>query len=313
MVSWSEDKQQALVTALETTLGDRCVLLDEPLSKHTTFKIGGPADVFVIPRTIEDLARIHRVCEDTYTPMRILGNGSDLLVSDQGVRGVTVLVLDNLSAISVEGDLIRAQAGATNQAVAQAALEAGLTGFEFAAGIPGTVGGAAIMNAGAYGGEFKDVCIELTCIDPEGDFVTVTREAAEWSYRHSMMSDEGYVVAEVVLQLSAGKRSDIRSAMDDLQARREEKQPLDMPSAGSTFKRPEGFYAGRLIQDAGLQGASVGGAQVSIKHAGFVVNMGSATASDVLDLIKHVQAVVNDKFGVFLEPEVRMWGFEELS
>ena len=311
MVSWSEDKQQALVLALENVLGSDNVMLDEPMSKHTTFKIGGPADVYVTPQNIEDLARIHRVCEDTYTPMRILGKGSDLLVADAGVRGVVVQVLDNLSEIAVKGNIIRAQAGATNRAVAQAALEAGLSGFEFASGIPGTIGGAAIMNAGAYVGEFRDVCVELTCIDPEGDFVTVSREDAEWSYRHSMMAAEGYVVAEAVLELVPGDPAKIKELMDDLQSRREEKQPLDMPSAGSTFKRPEGFFAGKLIQDSGLQGACVGGAQVSTKHAGFVVNAGGATAADVLGLIRHVQDVVQEMHDVLLEPEVCMWGFEE--
>lgn len=311
MVSWSEDKQQALVPALESVLGKENVLLGEPMREHTTFKIGGPADVYVIPRSIEDLARIHRVCSDTLTPMRIVGNGSDLLIADSGVRGVVVQVLDNLSEITIEGNVVRVQAGATNQQVAQAALEAGLSGFEFAAGIPGTIGGAAIMNAGAYGGEFRDVCIELTCVDSEGDFVTVSRDAADWSYRHSMMSDEGYVVAEAVLELSPADPAGIKATMDDLQARREEKQPLEMPSAGSTFKRPEGYFAGKLIQDSDLMGASVGGAQVSTKHAGFVVNAGDATAADVLGLIRHVQETVKDRFGVDLEPEVRMWGFDE--
>lgn len=311
MVSWSEDKQQALVPALESVLGKENVLLGEPMREHTTFKIGGPADVYVIPRSIEDLARIHRVCSDTLTPMRIVGNGSDLLIADSGVRGVVVQVLDNLSEITIEGNVVRVQAGATNREVAQAALEAGLSGFEFAAGIPGTIGGAAIMNAGAYGGEFRDVCIELTCVDSEGDFVTVSRDAADWSYRHSMMSDEGYVVAEAVLELTPADPAGIKATMDDLQARREEKQPLEMPSAGSTFKRPEGYFAGKLIQDSDLMGVSVGGARVSTKHAGFVVNAGDATAADVLGLIRHVQETVKDRFGVDLEPEVRMWGFDE--
>ena len=311
MVSWTDSKQQALLPALESTLGKENVLLNEPLSRHTTFEIGGPADVYVVPRTIEDLARIARVCEDTLTPLYILGNGSDLLVCDEGVRGVVVQVLENLSAITRQGNVLRVQAGATNHAVAQAALEAGLSGFEFASGIPGTVGGAAIMNAGAYGAEFKDVCIELTCIDHEGDFVTVPAEDAQWSYRHSMMSEASYIVAEVVLNLQPGNKEEILATMQDLQARREEKQPLDMPSAGSTFKRPEGYFAGKLIQDSGLQGAKIGAAQVSTKHAGFVVNTGGATAADVLGLIRKVQEEVQQRFGVALEPEVRMWGFED--
>jgi len=310
MVTWNESKQSALITALQKAIGAENVLIGEPMSQHTTFEIGGPADVFVVPRTLEGLARVHRVCEDTLTPMRVVGCGSDLLVSDDGLRGVVVQVCDNLSEIVVEGTTMRVQAGATNRAVAEAAMEAGLTGYEFASGIPGTVGGAAIMNAGAYDGEFKDVCLGLVCIDPEGDFVSVPAEEAEWSYRHSMMSDAGFIVAEALLQLKPGNKEDIKARMDDLQARREEKQPLELPSAGSTFKRPEGFFAGKLIQDSGMQGYTVGGAQVSTKHAGFVVNIGSATAADVRQLISDVQAKVKEQFGVELEPEVRMWGFE---
>ena len=311
MVTWNMGKQEALVTALNNTVGAENVLLGEPMSEHTTFRIGGPADVYVIPRSIEDLARVHRVCEDTYTPMRVIGCGSDLLVADSGLRGVVVQVGENLSEIDISGSTMRVQAGATNERVAQAALEAGLAGYEFACGIPGSIGGAAIMNAGAYGGEFKDVCVELTCIDPEGDFVTVAREDADWGYRHSMMSDAGYVVAEAVLELQPGDREQIQATMEDLQARRAEKQPLEMPSAGSTFKRPEGYFAGKLIQDSGMQGAIVGGAQVSPKHAGFVVNTGGATAEDVCTLIARVQEEVQRQFGVALEPEVRMWGFHD--
>lgn len=309
MVTWNESKQNALVTALESAVGAEGVLLDEPMSKHTTFEIGGPADVYVVPATLEDLARVRRICADTFTPMRVIGCGSDLLVADGGLRGVVVQVRDNLAAITVEGTVVRAQAGATNLDVAQAAQRAGLAGYEFACGIPGTVGGAAIMNAGAYDGEFRDVCTSLTCIDAEGKAVEVSAEEARWSYRRSMMADEGLIVAEVVLQLAPGDADAIQARMDDLQARRAEKQPLEMPSAGSTFKRPEGYFAGKLIQDSGMQGKSVGGAQVSPKHAGFVVNTGNATASDVRQLIANVQSQVKQQFGVDLEPEVRMWGF----
>lgn len=309
MVTWSEGKQRALVTALENTLGEDSIILQEPLSRHTTFRIGGPADVYVIPHTIEDLARVHRVCEDTATPLHVIGCGSDLLVADEGMRGVVVQVADNLSRITVRGDRMRVQAGASNAQVAEAAAAAGLSGYEFACGIPGTVGGAAIMNAGAYDGEFKRVCTELTCIDSEGDFVTVAGEDADWGYRHSMMADAGYVVAEVVLQLVVESTDAIRARMADLQARRAAKQPLDLPSAGSTFKRPEGFFAGKLIQESGMQGHAVGGAQVSSKHAGFIVNTGNATAADVRQLINDVQVAVKSQFDVDLEPEVRMWGF----
>ena len=288
-------------------VGSEQVWFEEPLQFHTTFQIGGPAEVFVKPRSFEEVSALVALAHAGGVPMRVLGNGSDLLVSDQGVRGMVLCILDNLSRIAISDTTLEVQAGATNKQVASAALEARLEGFEFAEGIPGTIGGAAIMNAGAYGGEFCDVCVALTCVDEAGRIVTVKREDAEWGYRHSMMDDAGLVVLAATLQLAYGDPCAIQARMDDLAARRREKQPLDMPSAGSTFKRPEGYFAGKLIQDSGLQGYSVGGAQVSTKHAGFVVNTGGATASDVWGLIQDVQREVNRQFGVFLEPEVRYW------
>ena len=215
-----------------------------------------------------------------------------------------------MAHISIDGSVVHAQAGATNEAVAQAALEAELTGYEFASGIPGSVGGAAIMNAGAYDGEFKDVAVSVSCLFPDGTVREIPAEEADWSYRHSMMSDKGLVVLGATLQLAAGDKDEIRAKMDDLSQRRSSKQPLEMASAGSTFKRPEGYFAGKLIQDSGMQGHSVGDAQVSTKHAGFVVNTGNASAADVLQVIRDVQAAVADQFGVTLETEVRMWGFD---
>ena len=215
-----------------------------------------------------------------------------------------------MAHISIDGSVVHAQAGATNEAVAQAALEAGLSGYEFASGIPGSVGGAAIMNAGAYDGEFKDVAVSVSCLFPDGTVREIPAEEADWSYRHSMMSDKGLVVLGATLQLAAGDKDEIRAKMDDLSQRRSSKQPLEMASAGSTFKRPEGYFAGKLIQDSGMQGHSVGDAQVSTKHAGFVVNTGNASAADVLQVIRDVQAAVADQFGVTLETEVRMWGFD---
>ena len=215
-----------------------------------------------------------------------------------------------MAHISIDGSVVHAQAGATNEAVAQAALEAELTGYEFASGIPGSVGGAAIMNAGAYDGEFKDVAVSVSCLFPDGTVREIPAEKADWSYRHSMMSDKGLVVLGATLQLAAGDKDEIRAKMDDLSQRRSSKQPLEMASAGSTFKRPEGYFAGKLIQDSGMQGHSVGDAQVSTKHAGFVVNTGNASAADVLQVIRDVQAAVADQFGVTLETEVRMWGFD---
>ncbi len=298
-----------LIEMLARIVGEENVRANEPMNAHTTFQIGGPADVYVAPRSAEQVAAIVKACREADAPLAVVGNGSDLLVADEGLRCVVMQILDNMADVRVEGTRIVAQAGATNAQVARAALEAELAGFEFASGIPGTVGGAAIMNAGAYGGEFKDVCVELACVTPDGEFVRVSREDADWSYRHSMMGDAGYIVVEAMLELAHDEVAAIKERMDDLKARREEKQPLEMPSAGSTFKRPEGYFAGKLIQDAGLRGYRVGGAQVSEKHTGFVVNAGGATAADVRQLIADVQDRVFEQFGVRLEPEVKMWGF----
>ncbi len=300
-----------LIVALKNLVGEGGVLLDEPMSRHTTFQIGGPADVLVRPRSAEQAAAVMRVCRDARAPLVAVGKGSDLLVADAGLRCVVLQILDNLGAVSIEGRRLTVQAGATNAEAAEAALEAGLAGFEFASGIPGTIGGAAIMNAGAYGGEFKDVCVELGCVTPAGDLVRVSRDQADWSYRHSMMGEAGYLVVEAVLELTPDEPAAIKARMDELRVRREEKQPLELPSAGSTFKRPEGYFAGKLIQDAGLRGYRVGGAQVSEKHTGFVVNMGGASAADVRQLIAEVQQRVYERFEVRLEPEVKMWGFED--
>lgn len=299
-----------LIEMLARIVGEENVRVNEPMSAHTTFQIGGPADAYVTPRSGEQVAAVVKACCEADAPLAVVGNGSDLLVADEGLRCVVMQILDNMADVRVEGMRIVAQAGATNAQVARAALEAELAGFEFASGIPGTVGGAAIMNAGAYGGEFKDVCVELACVTPDGEFVRVSREEADWSYRHSMMGDAGYIVVEAVLEFAHDDAAAIKGRMDDLKARREEKQPLEMPSAGSTFKRPEGYFAGKLIQDAGLRGYRVGGAQVSEKHTGFVVNAGGATAADVRQLIADVQDRVFEQFGVRLEPEVKMWGFD---
>lgn len=303
------DTPCSLVEFLRELLGDDAVLTDEPMSSHTTFCIGGPADALVLPRTPEQVAAVAAVCRKAGAPMHVVGLGSDLLVSDAGLRGVVLKLADNFAQIRVDGTRIIAQAGAANEDVARVACEAGLAGFEFASGIPGTIGGAAIMNAGAYGGEFKDVAHSLTCLTPDGSVVEVSAEEADWSYRHSMMDEAGYIVLKAVLELTPDSPAEIQARMDDLRQRREEKQPLEMPSAGSTFKRPEGYFAGKLIQDAGLRGFQIGGAQVSQKHTGFVVNAGGATADDVLQLIAEVQRRVFEMEGVRLEPEVRMWGF----
>ncbi len=302
-----------LVKRLCEISGNEGVLVDAPMSDYTTFRIGGPAGVLVLPSSAEEVAAVVAACREFGAEWRVMGLGSDLLISDAGLPGVTIRLAENLSSVKVEGDVLVAEAGASNEQVAQAALEAGLAGYEFASGIPGSIGGAAIMDAGAYGGEFKDVAVSLSCLTREGELVEISAEEAAWGYRRSMMSDKGMVVLSATLQLHFDDPAAIKERMDDLGARRLEKQPLELPSAGSTFKRPEGYYAGKLIQDAGLQGLRIGGAEVSRKHAGFVVNIGGATASDVVNLIHAVQQGVFDDAGVRLEPEVRMWGFDGLE
>lgn len=301
---------QLLAQRLEGIVGAGNVAFDEPMSRHTTFRIGGPADAFVAPGSAEELQAVLGACRAAGERVYVLGCGSNVLVSDGGLRGVVVRIGPKMAEVDIRPDgSVVAQAGAMNSKIARAAQAAGLAGFEFAAGIPGTIGGAAIMNAGAYGGELRDVATGVTCLTERGDLVELTSEQADWGYRHSMMGDAGYIVVSVALQLHADDPAAIQERMDDLSRRRNEKQPLDLPSAGSTFKRPEGHFAGKLIQDAGMQGHTVGGAQVSTKHAGFVVNVGEATAADVLQVIQDVKETVLRQTGVELEPEVRLWGF----
>lgn len=289
-------------------LGSDNVKLHEPMKKHTTFRIGGPADYYLCPHSIEELQKILQICRENKMEFFILGNGSNLLVSDKGYRGAVIQLWKNFSDIVKEGNTITVKAGALLSKVAAEALEEGLAGMEFASGIPGTMGGAVMMNAGAYGGEMKDIIKEVTVLTKEGEILILSKEEMNFGYRTSVVKEKGYVVISVVLQLKKGDREEIRRVMDDLKERRVTKQPLDMPSAGSTFKRPEGYFAGKLIMDAGLRGFSVGGAQISEKHCGFVVNKGDATAADVLGLIGEVQKRVQEKFGVALEPEVKFLG-----
>lgn len=297
--------------SLQDIVGQENVHADEPLAEHTTFHIGGPAQWLVLPHSEDEVAAVVSACEVAGIPWRVLGLGSNVLAPDEGLDGVTLLLADNFSAVEVlPGGLVRAAAGATNAEVAAAARDAGLAGYEFASGIPGTIGGAAIMNAGAYEGQFSDVAVEVRCLVPsEGSWrvANVPAPEAAWGYRQSRMMREGWVVLGAMLQLRPDSPAAIAARMEDLRERRESKQPLEMPSAGSTFKRPEGHFAGVLIQEAGCQGLSVGGAQVSEKHAGFVVNTGNATAADVLALIAEVQRRVRETRGVNLDPEVRLW------
>lgn len=297
--------------SLQDIVGSQNVRPDEPLVEHTTFRIGGPAQWLVTPRSEDEVAGVVSTCEAAGIPWRVLGLGSNVLAPDEGLDGVTLLLADNFAAVEVlPGGLVRAAAGATNAAVAAAARDAGLAGYEFASGIPGTIGGAAIMNAGAYEGQFSDVAVEVRCLVPsEGSWRVANIPAVEaaWGYRTSRMMREGWVVLGAMLQLRPDSPAAIAARMEDLRERRESKQPLEMPSAGSTFKRPEGHFAGALIQEAGCQGLRMGGAQVSEKHAGFVVNVGDATTADVLALIAEVQRRVHETTGVQLEPEVRLW------
>lgn len=284
------------------------VLVDEPMKKHTTFRVGGNADFFVKPSTVEEVKQVVALCKKENLPYYILGNGSNLLVGDKGYRGVIIQIYKDMNEIVVDGDTIRAQAGALLSKVGSVALDAGLAGFEFAAGIPGTVGGAVMMNAGAYGGEMKDILSSATVLTENGEVLRLSNEELELGYRTSVIAKNNYVVLEAEYQLKAGDKVEIRAQMDELKVRRVTKQPLEYASAGSTFKRPEGYFAGKLIQDAGLRGFEVGGAQVSEKHCGFVINKGDATAADIVELMNQVSEKVFQKFGVTLEPEVRRLG-----
>lgn len=288
--------------------GEENVRQQEPMALHTTFRIGGPADLFVTPASIQAVAESIKICRETQTPYAVIGNGSNLLVSDAGYRGVIIQIARNLNQVSVNGEEIWAQAGAMLSVIAKTALAGSLAGFEFASGIPGTLGGAVVMNAGAYGGEMKDVLTEVTVLTREGEIRVIPAVDMELGYRTSLAAKKGWIILEAVLKLQKGEAETIRSRMDELKVQRITKQPLDLPSAGSTFKRPEGYFAGKLIMDAGLRGFTVGGAQVSEKHCGFVVNKGGATAEDVWNLICAVQKKVQEDTGVKLEPEVKFLG-----
>lgn len=281
---------------------------EEPLAKHTTFRVGGLADCLVEIENTEQLRKIQKYLRLIELPYTIVGNGSNLLVGDKGYRGVVLQIGNKMADIRVEGNRITAQAGALLSKIAKAALENGLTGLEFASGIPGSVGGAVVMNAGAYGGEMKQVITSVTVLDPEGEELILDNETMEFGYRTSIIKHRPFLVTEVTMTLKPGDPAAIKAIMDDLAARRREKQPLEYPSAGSTFKRPEGYFAGQLIMEAGLRGFQIGGARVSEKHCGFVINTGSASASDILGVIRHTQQTVKEKFGVDLETEVIMLG-----
>ena len=294
----------AVVQGLQKFVPQENILLQEPMAGHTTFRIGGPADCFVQLENEEQLRGIQRYLKEVEIPFFLLGNGSNLLVSDEGYRGVILQVGQKMNKITVAGNEIIAQAGATMAQVARAALENSLTGLEFASGIPGTIGGGVVMNAGAYGGELCQVVTLVKVVSKDGDILELDNEAMEFGYRTSTILHNGFTVIEVRFRLQPAAREEIKAKMDDFAFRRRDKQPLEYPSAGSTFKRPEGHFAGQLIMEAGLRGFEIGGARVSDKHCGFVINTGKATAADVRAVIAEVQRQVKEKFDVDLETEV---------
>ena len=285
------------------------IKIDEKLSEYVNFKVGGPADILLIPNSKEQVIKSIKICKENNIPFYLIGNGSNILVRDGGFRGV-VLSLKNVKNIYVDGEKIEAECGVMLKEVSDKAIENSLTGFEFACGIPGTIGGAVFMNAGAYDREISKVIESAEVIDENCNIIRLSREELDFGYRSSLVMKKGYTVLSAVFKLEKGQVKTIKELIEDLTNKRESKQPLEYPSAGSTFKRPTGYFAGKLIQDAGLKGYSIGGAAVSEKHSGFVINKGNATAKDITDLIKHIQDEVKKQFGVDLHPEVRIIGEE---
>ena len=284
------------------------ILKDEPMDKHTTFRAGGKVDYLVMPSNEEQVRDLVLLLKKENVPYYVMGNGSNLLVRDQGFKGVIIQIARKMNQIRVEGETIYAQAGALLSKIAAQALGEGLTGFEFASGIPGTLGGAVMMNAGAYGGEMKQVIVNACVLTSAGEIAVIPADLMELGYRTSVFAKNQDIILSAQLKLEYGNEVVIREYMDELKEQRVSKQPLEYPSAGSTFKRPEGYFAGKLIQDAGLRGFQVGGAQVSEKHCGFVINKDHATATDILSLMEQVSDKVEEKFGVRLEPEVKIIG-----
>lgn len=295
-----------LIESLRAIAPER-FLENEPMSRHTTFRVGGPAEMMFFPASAQELVQAMSLAREAGVEIHVVGNGSNLLVRDGGVKGLTIVLGEHFSRVRVEGTRLHAQAGVLLSRAAAVAQEAGLAGLEFASGIPGTLGGGCAMNAGAYGGQMSDVLVSAEVL-LDGEVKTLSLEEMQMGYRTTRPLREGGIVLSATFQLHEDDKEEIHERMRDLNARRRDKQPLNMPSAGSTFKRPEGHFAGALIEGCGLKGCTIGGAQVSQKHAGFVVNTGSATAQDILDLIAHIQRVVKQETGVDLEPEVKMMG-----
>ncbi len=312
-----DEKRLTMLEGLRKILPDKDIAIDEPMSRHTSFKIGGPATFFVNVGDSDDLIAVISLCKKENVTFYPVGNGSNLLVADKGFDGVVIKLSGDLATITIKDEinegtgLITAGAGAGLTALSVFAAGKGFTGLEFAYGIPGTVGGAVIMNAGAYGGEVKQIIVSAKVLTPDLKVLEVLAEDMDLSYRHSAFKDKGYIVLSADFRLKVYPKIQIRAVMESYKKARQEKQPLEYPSAGSTFKRPEGYFAGKLIQDAGLKGYSVGGAQVSVKHSGFVINTGNATCQDVAQLISDVRAKVLEHSGVELSPEVIFLGVEK--
>ena len=299
----------AVIEALQKFVPRENIRLQEPMAGHTTFRIGGPADCFLELENEEQLKKVRRYLELTGVSFFVLGNGSNLLVNDTGYRGIILQVGSKMNGISVQGNRVIAKAGATLVQAARTAMEHGLSGLEFASGIPGTVGGGVVMNAGAYGGEMSQAVVQVNVVSRDGEILEMDNETMEFGYRSSVIKHSPFIVTEVTFCLDRDDKDVIKGRMEELAMRRREKQPLEYPSAGSTFKRPEGHFAGKLIMEAGLKGFRIGGAQVSEKHCGFVVNTGNATAQAVRDVMTAVQNRVKGQFGVELEPEIIFVGW----
>lgn len=302
--------KEQIAKLLENMVGAQNLKINEEMKNHTTFKVGGSADILVLPDNAEKLCNIVRLCIREQIPYFNMGNGSNLIVRDKGIRGIVIKLFDNFNKYEVRDNIIEAEAGILLSRISNVALEHGLSGLEFASGIPGTLGGAVAMNAGAYGPEMKDVVIKTEYMDQSGNIHVVNGTEHEFGYRTSFIQKSGGIVLKSQMKLTKSDTKEIKKLMGELNKRRKESQPLELPSAGSIFKRPEGFYTGRLIEDCGLKGFSIGGAQVSNKHCGFIVNTGNATANDIISLIKYVQTTVKSKFGVELQTEVKIVGEE---
>lgn len=292
-----------ILEKLKHITSEENILCNEPMKNHTTFKTGGPAEFLVTPASKEEFMELLKID----FPKMIIGNGSNLIVKDGGIKGL-VIKTTKLNHLKVEGNIIEAESGVFISKIANTAKDYSLTGFEFACGIPGTLGGAVSMNAGAYGGEMKNVIVESEYADESGNTYTVGNEGHEFAYRRSFFTDTHYIILSSKIELEPGNQEEIVARMNELRNQRNSKQPVTLPSAGSIFKRPEGFFAGKLIEDSGLKGYAIGGAQISTLHAGFIVNTGDATSKDILDLIEHIQKTVNKNFGVQLETEVKIIG-----